>query len=678
MSVGLVDEYNQSLCVKSVNCTVEATEDFGVFTLKQQFLNNTDSVADASYIFPISDCEIIVDFKVYIGKEVVISHLTKKRDDDSFLQYSFSNANDFSSFKVHIGKLAPGRLIETELKYIKHTKNKDGYCKITIPTVVVPNFGVESQQYSFAEFSNPPSYYTSLDFTYYGTNIVKAYSNTHKLAFSVTNSKVTAKLNDNSSSNYAIEIIIEKSLENVPLIYRYNNIIYCTVQPKIDIYNRHNKRYLFMINTGDKHKQEIKNAIIACLRAMNSGDTFNLMMLNRQNSVFSDRYVNPTDEQVYAVSNWFDSYELGDTVELFSDLISSYKHSGNTVAMLITDEKTSQNEDILRYIENHKSNTYYTLEIDNKDDMGFLKGLAEKTGGKFRFISPKNKVAKEIIGAFNIISAPCITDTVISFDNAVNSIATTGAKKIHYGDKITVITEVYDAMPETMYIDGKFSGNNINIKIDLRNYNTGGSSLRFLFAKNTIDNLSQRLTDCSMVEAKEITNKIVEISKKYSIYNNYMDMLLMNYSGKYYDCVSIIRPKALPYDWYVSALESYNLRNNPNDIDTQFIKLVKRQRSDGSFHPSHTPENSRTKESIAIYTARVISEILNNYPTPALFIWNLRKAVEFLMEYIENADDANIPSKVLEALINWHKILKSNDEISQKVEAIAYMYGNNL
>ena len=677
MSVGLVDEYNQSLRVKSVNCTVEVTEDFGVFTLKQQFLNDTDGVADASYIFPIADCEIIVDFKVYIGKEAIISHLTKKRDSDTFEQYSFANANDFSSFKVHIGKLAPGRIIETELKYIKHTENKDGYCKITIPTVVVPNFGMESTQYSFGDFSNPPDYSTALDFTYYGSNIVKAYSNTHNLKFNVSDSMVTATLTDNTSSNYAVEIIIEKAETDVPAIYRYNNLIYCTVKPEIDLYVRHGKRYLFMLNTGEKHKAEIKTAVIACLKAMGKNDTFNLMMLNRQNSVFSEGYVHPTDEQIYAVSNWFDSYELGDTVELFSDLISSYKHNGNTVAMLITDEKTSQNQDILRYIENHKSNTYYTLEIDNKDDMGFLKALAENTGGKYRFISPKNKVAKEIIGAFNVVSAPCITDTSITFDNAVNSIATTGIKKIHYGDTITAIAEIYDAMPETMYIDGRFAGGKISYKLDLTKYNKGGSSLRYLFAKNSIDNLNQKLANSSITETRNITNKIIEISKKYSIYNNYMDMLLMNSNGKYYDCVSIIRPKALPYDWYLSTLESYNLRNNPNDIDTQYIKLIKRQRCDGSFHPSHTPENSRTKESIAIYTARVVTEIMINYPNPSLFIWNLRKAVEFLMDYIENSDSASVPQKITDALLDWHKTLKSTDEISQKVEAIAYMYGNN-
>ena len=47
------------------------------------------------------------------------------------------------------------------------------------------------------------------------------------------------------------------------------------------------------------------------------------------------------------------------------------------------------------------------------------------------------------------------------------------------------------------------------------------------------------------------------------------------------------------------------------------------------------------------------------------------------MDYIENSDSATVPQKITDALLNWHKTLKSNDEISQKIEAIAYMYGNN-
>ena len=63
-----------------------------------------------------------------------------------------------------------------------------------------------------------------------------------------------------------------------------------------------------------------------------------------------------------AAAEWFDSPELGDSVELFSAVISSYRHSGNTSALLITDEKMSQNEDIMAYISNHRNNTYYLLK----------------------------------------------------------------------------------------------------------------------------------------------------------------------------------------------------------------------------------------------------------------------------------------------------------------------------
>ncbi len=672
MSVGLIDEYNRSVCVKSVYCYAEITDDFGVFSVKQKFCNDTDSVIDASYVFPISNCEIIVDFKLYIGNEVVISHLVQKRDEDSFEGFSFnSTPTDKSSFKVHIGKMAPGRTVETELKYIKNIESSVGYCKAVIPTVIMPNFTVDKKQYSFDSFSTAPSYELALDFTYHGAGITDAVCKTHRLRIDTNTSCVKASILENCSSNYDIIIEIKKTPSVRPVVYKYNNIIYTSVYPEIDIYNRQGKKYLFMVNITDKHKDEIKNAIIACLKALGADDLFNIIMLSRQNSVFSDKFLKADDDAVKNAAHWFDSYELGDSVELFSSVISSYKNNTNTVAMVFTDVKMSQNRDIISYIQNHKSNTYYPFEIDSSDDKGFLKALAESSGGKYHHIPAEKRADVEIINAFNIIAAPYIRDTAVSFDDIVSSVATTGAKRIHYGDKVGIIAEVYDHMPQNLYIDGKLSGKSISYCVPLTNIIDGGSSLRYLYAKTLIDNLSQKAADCSGYnEERLLTERIIDISSKYSIYNKYMDMLLMNYKGKFYDCVSIIRPKALPFDWYVDALNSTGTRGLPDDTDTEFIKIIKKQKANGSFVPSF----SKSKENIAIFTAEVLSKICSEYHNPQLFLWQLRKSVLYLMDFINNNDTAKIPGEVLKGLKDWYAILGSNDEISQKVNALTYMY----
>ena len=70
------------ICVKSVECFADVTEDFGLFKIRQKFCNTSEKVVDAKLSFPISDCEIITDFKVMTGNDTVFSHLVKKRDAD--------------------------------------------------------------------------------------------------------------------------------------------------------------------------------------------------------------------------------------------------------------------------------------------------------------------------------------------------------------------------------------------------------------------------------------------------------------------------------------------------------------------------------------------------------------------------------------------------------------------
>lgn len=674
MAVGLVDSTNRSVKVVSVQLGAEVTDDFGVFTVKHKFVNDTSEVIDANYLFPISNSEIIVDFKIFIGNEVVMSHLVEKREQDNFEGYSLNDAStDKSSFKVHIGKMAPGRTIETELKYIKSVDQKDGYCKVVIPTVVMPNFTLNNNQYSFDGFGAEPNYDLKLDFTYYGKGIKSAQCKTHDLWFDTHENKVRASIKYNTSSNYDIIIDIKKDAPETPVVYKYNNIVYLSVYPDINIYDRQSKKFLFMVNATDKHKEEIKNAIHICLKALGPDDMFNIIMLSRQNSVFADGFKHADDETVREAIHWFDSYELGDSVELFSSVISSYKNNSNTIAMIFTDIKMSQNKDIMRYIENHKNNTYYTFEMDSTDDKSFLKALSDHSGGKYYNIPQGKRADLEIINAFNIIAAPFVSNVNISFDDAVSGIASWGAKKIHYGDKVGIIAEVYDRMPTKVYIDGIFSGKNISLCTRLDNIAEGGSSLRFLYAKSLIDNLASAEENLSIREQQLIHKQIVDISEKYSIYNKYMDMLLMNYNGKFYDCVSIIRPKALPFDWYLNALNAYSSKSYLGDIDTEFIKIIKKQKSVGCFIPAY----SRAKENVAKFTGEVVSKICTEYNNPALFMWQLRKSILFMMNYISNNDSGEIPEEILQAFDDWHKILGGNDEISQKVQAICFMYRKN-
>lgn len=667
MPFGLTDEQGFGICVKSVECFADVTEDFGLFKIRQKFCNTSEKVVDASFLFPISDCEIITDFKVMTGNDTVFSHLVKKRDADPLEGLSFTANADRSSFRVHIGKMAPGRTIETELCYIKNTENRGGYCKITIPTLVMPEITENNNQYSFDTVLN---YRCSLDFKYYGSEITDVRSGTHKLKFEKSGNRVTAVFDEVMQGAEDFVIEIRRSLSQSTAVYRSNNVIYCTFRPQFDIYNRRGRKYLFMINAGERHRTDIKTAVLVCLRAMAPDDLFNIIMVSRKNSVFADDFIKADDNAMRAAAEWFDSPELGDSVELFSAVISSYRHSGNTSALLITDEKMSQNEDIMAYISNHRNNTYYLFEINNTGDRMFLKALAEETGGKYCNITAPKRTDIEIIKAFNIIAAPCITDAEVSFDGPVNNTEITGTGKIHCGDKVGVVAECYDRIPEHMYIDGMISGEKISFCTELSNILPGGTSLRFLLAKNLIDSLSRSLSSCSISEERKITEKITEISAKYNLYNKYMDMLLMNCDGGLYDCVSIIRPKALPFDWYLSAMKSYSAPQNPGDAE--FISLIKRQHAGGYFNDSA----HRTKEGTVSRTAGIIIKICSEYAAPQLFIWQLRKAVEFLMKSINDSESAKIPNDVLKALKIWHEKFGGTDEISQKAGTLANMYGN--
>ena len=103
--------------------------------------------------------------------------------------------------------------------------------------------------------------------------------------------------------------------------------------------------------------------------------------------------------------------------------------------------------------------------------------MRRKQAEKYCNITAPKRTDIEIIKAFNIIAAPCITDAKVSFDGPVNNTEITGTGKIHCGDKVGVVAECYDRIPEHMYIDGMISGEKDFILHRTVKHLPGGTSL---------------------------------------------------------------------------------------------------------------------------------------------------------------------------------------------------------
>ena len=463
MSYGLISNKDKTISLRKIECKADVTDNFGIFTLKQRYFNDTEEILETRYIFPQIEDAIITEF-------------TAKKDN--FIMNSIQNEN-FN--EIYVGDMYPKEEIFVEITFLRKISVDNERTRIVIPTVIPPHFIAFGEQIGLESVVGRTLYTVTLDLTYRNIDITNVISPTHEIVSRFDDDKVNISFKQDSYSDRDIIIDIFTLPQTHPKMFYSDKIISCSFYPDLDVYERHCGEYLFMLDVSNSMSNErleqAKNALLICLRALQKGDKFNVMVFCDTYELFSDEALPLNDDTLKVASKWILSQTARGEAELIKPIAEAYKNAENRTVLLISGSKNLECDNIINYAENHKGATFYTFGINNS----FLPKLSELTGGIAQSISKSQRLDDVIIKTFNIIASPSIKNAELTFDVPTQDIMPSCIKTIHYGENIFVMAEVLDELPKSLIIKGERENTKCIVQVDFDKAINGGSALQYQY-----------------------------------------------------------------------------------------------------------------------------------------------------------------------------------------------------
>lgn len=673
MSYGLLTE-NGVLEPISIQCTAEVTDDFGLFRLVHIYQAGAADAGAAYYVFPVTNAMRIVSFDALVGGRALTSKVVPKEGTDEPAASRFYTGG----LEVPLGRLHAGDEIRIELCYAQRCTADAERTRIIIPTGIAPRFMDFGAQIALESFFEDHEYRVQLKLTYRNYNIKNVVSPTHAIGAVYGENCVEVFLKDELCSDKDIIIDVFSVHDHEPRVMRYEDCICCSFIPEMDVYRRRQRDYLFLIDISadinTRKLQQIKSAVLLCIRALQNGDRFNICFAQSENMFFVNEFVPLNDDTLRAATRWVVSYAPKGAPEFYRPLQMAYRMlEKETTVMFISDGRTAGNETILQCVRENRGLRFYCFGFDLATTQDFLDTLAGMTGGKSRMIGHTERIDDTVVRAFNVIVAPSVRGAVIRFDTSVSEVTPGGFHKIHCGERVTVMARFMEQPPAVLYLKGSLGGTESVIQVKLDRVLEGGPELLYRFGYESISNLQEELCRADACRRQLIKRKIADISVHYGIHSRYTAFEVTDSLERTSVLCDVERRHTRSSGWYEPTLAQHDTPLTRSREDIQFTEIAKRQRANGRFIPSE----SRSREAIALYTAKVVRKFLNECQNAELYRWHMRKAIAFLLDHIEQSEYAEIPEELIGALSDWLRLFGSTDEISQKASVLEYLHRKN-
>ncbi|OQB14155.1 MAG: hypothetical protein BWY15_01275 [Firmicutes bacterium ADurb.Bin193] len=677
MICGLIRGDAVAVPLENIECTAEVSGDFGIYTLVQKYRNESGAPIDVRYIFPIPVGGSVISISAKSGEDVIASEIIQKKHAHNMLNTKADNlllSHRGSIIETHIGVVAPDAEITVSVKYFCPTDSTDQGFRIVIPVVIAPRYASHGSQMAIESVFDRKNYRASLNVVYRGNGIIGVNSPSHEINAEVDSYGARVSLAEDSITDRDIVIDIAIRGKNSPAMYYTDTIACYSFTPKINIYNHEQGEYIFLIDTsrsmGEERLNRVKNAVLICICTLKKGDLFNIIAFADTHKLFSKIPMPMTDESLSEAKSWLDSLTVSAAEgrsELLRPVISACERSRGTV-LLFTDGMAKSNTDILLHVQNHGGIVFHTFCLGSGADGECLERLAFASGGRATLIFEDENTEREIIKVFNRIIVPAVKNAAVTFDVPSLNIIPKFIKRIHAGERFFVTAKFTDTPPRELAVKGEFMGEKCVMKAVFESPCQAGEELLYHFTKARIDELRNLLTG-NEIRDSLIKKQIASISESGGLLTE--ETALVTFRGgkdkqRVVDAAVLLSASA----HYNKNTQIHSEGKSKKTKQDGVFKTIMTQHADGSF--------TKPKISPFLHTAHILHSICTECEKADLFVWHLRKSVSYILDTIERSESAVIPEDVIAALGAWHQTFGANDEISQKVEALLFLYGKNI
>lgn len=451
------------LPLKKTDVQLELDSGLVSATVRQRFVNDTETPLEAMYIFPLPPGAAVTDMQMQVGDRLIRSVVQEKAKAKKTYEAAkkagkktaLLAASRPNVFETSLANFMPGETVEIIISYSEVAELKRGVYDVTFPMVVGERYypvpqpdkrGVITNTPNDAIHVNPPvlspaidsGHRLSLSLDVYGIPVEKITSNTHRIDVSPIASTPYGKhvvLTDavtipNCEFNVQVKVKESAKIATTFLAAEYADQLHglLTVFPPIQSDEVKDdapaRDVVFLIDTsgsmaGDSIGQA-KSGLKRCLNMLRPQDKFTIIRFASDFSCFTPDLREATHDRLKSATEYVDSLVAGGGTEMQKalsrvlDLLADSKQM--PMVVFLTDGCVG-NEDSLMLLLARKLNRVrlFTFGIGSAPNAFLMQKIAEIGRGEARFIRSHEDVGSVMADFFETLATPVLTDVKVGW-----------------------------------------------------------------------------------------------------------------------------------------------------------------------------------------------------------------------------------------------------------------------
>jgi len=568
-----ISSKNSVIPLKSTTADVQITGTIAHVHISQTYQNLGKSAIEAKYVFPMSTKAAVHNMEMTIGNRTTKAIVYEKQKAAKIYQKAIKKGKRAAKLdqerpnvlQMKVGNILPNDEVVIDIYYTEMLTSINGEYQFIFPGVVGPRFTGESLKNEITLNSPYTEKGISDSFTYgislcinAGMMIQQITSNTHKINVQypdVNSAEITLSASNINPSNR--DFILNYSLRGNKLntgflLYegKDENFFSLLIQPSKEIVQTEipPREYVFIIDVSGSmigYPVEVAKSLLRKLLInLQQDDTFNIVLFSADNTIFKQKSVAATQENVTAaiqfLSGKYSNYGGGS--RLLHALSKSYKLPRNKKSVsrnmvILTDGYISVEKDVFQLIENNLDNAnVFTFGIGSSVNRYLIEGMA-KVGRSASFIATNKAAAFKVADEFQkYIASPLLTQIQLKTNGF--DIYDVEPKTIPdvLSDRPVLIYGKYKGKATGSITLTGFQGNkkvSSEIMITTGKLSKQHKALRYLWARKKIE----RLADYQKNFRDDVQQEVIQLGLRYNLLTQYtsfvaVDTEIVNKKGK--------------------------------------------------------------------------------------------------------------------------------------------------
>lgn len=457
----------------------------------QQFHNTHTKPLEAIYTFPLPEDAAVTDLTVTIGERIIKGTIRERQK----AQEEYADARDAGQgaalleqerpniFTISVANIQPDERVQVQFAFHDRVPYENSTFAFVLPTVVLPRYTPEDPE------AAPDAHRIQTPL------IPEETRDGHTLSVRVALD--VGKLHNLSSPSHDIDVEKQHgmtlvtlrqadSIPNKDFILRYGvssdqfetalftyrseqqpgtALLMLTPHADYTADDVMPREVLFVLDRsgsmGGDGMQQARNALRACLRALNPGDRFNIFPFDNHVEQFSPQACPFTQEAIDASDAYIDHIDARGGTDILKALQRAFEQPRDReylrVVVFLTDGAVSNEDQVLRTLRKSLNEArVYAFGIGSAVNRFLLDKLAEVGRGSVEYIFPGQGIEEAIQRFQNRAAFPLLTDVEVDWGGAkIVDVYPEPLPDLYAGQPLVLLTRFHSKKPSTIRLRGR-------------------------------------------------------------------------------------------------------------------------------------------------------------------------------------------------------------------------------